>query len=226
MAYLDSLLRLGNAQHGVWVAERAKQGPWLACQLKLWMHAFIANHNSLPQNHYGWWNTSLLEDKDLEQDIHLHLQGIGKFVKAMDIVDYLETLKMKVGLKLKKNISLTMAQWWMHVMDYQWLKEPKGQFLDGHEREVVTCRQEVLLPTWEKLELTLHQWGDVNLDKLLAKPMTHHNIVWHHDKLMFYANDRCKIWWVHKGENAVLHAKGEGVSLMVTDFVSADYGWL
>jgi len=124
VAYLDCLSRPGNAQHGVWgamsleVAKMAEWGSWLAHQLKLWMHTFIANHNSLPQNCYGQWNTSLLEDEDLAQDIHLHLQGIGKFVKEMDIVDYLETPEMKVALKLKKNISIMMAQWWMDVMDY------------------------------------------------------------------------------------------------------------
>jgi len=38
----------------------------------------------------------------LAQEIHLHLQGIDKFVKAMDIVDYLETLEMKAALKTPK----------------------------------------------------------------------------------------------------------------------------
>ena len=48
----------------------------------------------------------------------MHLQGIGKYVKAMDIVHFLDTPKMKARLKLKKTISLATAQRWMHVMDY------------------------------------------------------------------------------------------------------------
>ena len=91
---------------------------------------------------------------------------------------------------------------------------------------MVTYSQEVFLPTREKLEPMLHQWGDVNLDELLAEPMTHHTIVWHHNESTFYANDWCKIQWVHKGKNAVLNAKGKGVSLKVVDFVLANYGWL
>jgi hypothetical protein len=39
-------------------------------------------------------------------------------------------------------------------------------------------------------------------------------------------NDQRKRCWVHKLEMAVPQAKGEGASLMVADFVSADYGWL
>ena len=39
-------------------------------------------------------------------------------------------------------------------------------------------------------------------------------------------NDWHIVQWVHKGEVAVPHTKGEGALLMVTDFVSADYRWL
>ena len=51
-------------------------------------------------------------------------------------------------------------------------------------------------------------------------------VVWVHDESIFYANDRRTVRWVHKSETATLRAKGEGASLMVADFVSADYGWL
>ena len=51
-------------------------------------------------------------------------------------------------------------------------------------------------------------------------------MVWFHDKCTFYANDRRIVRWVHETETAVPRAKGEGASLMVADFVSADYGWL
>ena len=64
---------------------------------------------NLPLNIYCRWNVSILEDEDLAQDIHLHLQSIGKFVEAMDIVHYLDTPVMKTRLKLKKTISLATA---------------------------------------------------------------------------------------------------------------------
>jgi hypothetical protein len=67
---------------------------------------------------YGYWNVSLLEDKNFAQEIHMHLQGIGKYVKAIDIVHFLDMPEMKVRLKLKKTISLATAQRWMHIIDY------------------------------------------------------------------------------------------------------------
>jgi hypothetical protein len=50
-------------------------------------------------------------------------------------------------------------------------------------------------------------------------------IVWFHDESI-YAHDRRKSQWVADDSLLLPYAKGEGVSLMVADFVSADYGWL
>jgi len=50
--------------------------------------------------------------------------------------------------------------------------------------------------------------------------------IWFHDESTFYAHDQRKRHWVHNSETAVPRAKGEGVSLMVANFVSANYGWL
>jgi hypothetical protein len=51
-------------------------------------------------------------------------------------------------------------------------------------------------------------------------------VVWYHDESTFYANDCRQIRWVWSGETPKFVPKGEGASLMVADFVSADYGWL
>ena len=112
-------------------------------------------------------------------------------------------------------------------MQYKWAQDPQGQFVDGHEWEdIVTYLQQVFLPCWEKLEHTMHKWGDADLEELAHGPEMCHTFIWNHDKLTYYANNWCKICWVHWGKQAILYAKGEGVTLMVVDFVSANYGWL
>ena len=57
-------------------------------------------------------------------------------------------------------------------------------------------------------------------------PVQHHIVVWYHDESIFYAHDCHKIHWVHTSETAKPYAKGEGQSYMISDFISADYGWL
>jgi hypothetical protein len=51
-------------------------------------------------------------------------------------------------------------------------------------------------------------------------------VVWFHDESTFYAHDRRDVCWVHLMEGAIPKPKGEGTSLIVAHFVSADYGWL
>jgi hypothetical protein len=226
--YIDSLD--GWIASSLQVAHAAERGPWLAKRLREWTRAYIKDPECLPLNVYGRWNVSLLEDEDLANEISLHLQGIGKWVKAMDIVHFLDTPEMKLRLKLKKTNSLATAQRWMRVMNYRWTKTPNGQFVDGHERDdVVEYRQLIFLLAWEAFEPSMRSWTKniedarpVNVTGLLGPRI----IVWHHDESTFYANDRRKIRWVHKDEKAVPYAKGEGASLMVADFVSTDYGWL
>jgi hypothetical protein len=179
-------------------------------------------------NLYRTWNPSILEDKDFRQELELHLLGIGKYVSAMDIVHYVDKPEVKEWLKLSKSISLATAQRWMKVMGYRWTKTPTGQFVDGHERaDVVEYRQLVFLPVWaELLSRTQIFATDGNETLILPLPQNRRTVVWNHDESTYFANDRQKIRWVHKSEKAVPHAKGEGASLMVADFISPDYGWL
>jgi hypothetical protein len=51
-------------------------------------------------------------------------------------------------------------------------------------------------------------------------------VVWYHDKSTFFANNCRQIQWIWSGKTAKPLPKGEGDSLMVANFVSADYGWL
>ena len=51
-------------------------------------------------------------------------------------------------------------------------------------------------------------------------------ILWFHDESIFYANDRQRKTWYHKDAPAKPYTKGEGASLMIADFVSAEFSWL
>ncbi|KAF9508871.1 hypothetical protein BS47DRAFT_1373595 [Hydnum rufescens UP504] len=50
--------------------------------------------------------------------------------------------------------------------------------------------------------------------------------IWFHDECIFYAHDHHVLCWVHSSETSKPYAKGEGQSLMIANFISADYGWL
>jgi len=54
----------------------------------------------------------------------------------------------------------------------------------------------------------------------------HPVIAWFHDESIFYAHDQRKKGWYHKDTPAKPYAKGEAMSLMIADFVSANFRWL
>ncbi|KAF9463511.1 hypothetical protein BDZ94DRAFT_1236163 [Collybia nuda] len=187
-------------------AQDHERGPNHAQTLQEWTLAFLADRKNIPTNVYGTWNTSKLDDKDLAHAILLHLQSLGPYIRAQDVVDFVKQPEIQEKFELKKPISRATAQQWMLHLGYRWTNTPGGQYVDGHEQIDV-------IEYWQKEDVP---------ESRNPRPV----VVWFHDESTFYANDRRKLRWVHKSEKAVPRPKGEGASLMVADFVSADYGWL
>ena len=136
-------------------ASNLEKGLAHARKLREWTRAFIDDRKDLPVNPYGAWTESVIDKyPEIAQELHAHLQGIGKFVKAMDIVDFMDTPEMWLRSGLKKWIDISTAQRWMRKLDYRWTySELKGQYVDGHEREdVVNYRQKVFLPRWANIK--------------------------------------------------------------------------
>ncbi|KAF9220789.1 hypothetical protein BS17DRAFT_713456 [Gyrodon lividus] len=55
----------------------------------------------------------------------LHLQGIGKYVRLLDILHYLKQQGVKEHLKIKKTPHLSTAKRWMKKIGYHWTKSSR-----------------------------------------------------------------------------------------------------
>ena len=217
---------------GHWVAASLKaannleRGPTHAKKVREWTQVFINDREDLPVNPYGAWSESVIDKHpEIAQELHAHLQSVGKYVKAMDLVDFMDAPEMRLRSGLKKRLDISTAQRWMQKLDYRWTySELKGQYVDGHEREdVVKYRNEVFLPRWANVKARSWDWANGQPDPL---PYERRVVLWFHDESTFYANDRRLAHWTHKEEKPKPYAKGEGASEMVVDLVSADFGWL
>ncbi|KIK74553.1 hypothetical protein PAXRUDRAFT_789771, partial [Paxillus rubicundulus Ve08.2h10] len=206
------------------------KGPYISRKVREWSRAYISDHGNLPFIRYGGaWTKSHIRDEDLQEELLLHLQSLGKYVTASAIIIYLDHLEVQARYGLTKTISLATAQHWMTEVGYRWGKDPKGQYIDGHERDdVVFYRQNSFIPAWYKIDANTRRWSSAN--PLQCKndetDVGRKTVVWFHDESTFYAHDRRKTYWVPKDAKALPQQKGEGSSLMVADFISADYGWL
>ncbi|KAJ6455552.1 hypothetical protein C8R47DRAFT_934077, partial [Mycena vitilis] len=211
---------------------------WLGRKLREWAINFCADSKNIPNHMYGRFNASIMSDEDIAGDIHLHLQSLGKWVSAKEIVRYVATPDFQARLSVKRKITIRTAQRWMKKMGYRWKREPKGMYSDGHERDdVVKYRQTVFLPRWRDFESRSRWYSGTQTDEqvdfdgrmrayMSSAVDARVVVIWRHDESTFYCNDRRDLRWIHKSEKATIKAKGEGASQMVGDFVCDVYGWL
>jgi hypothetical protein len=206
------------------------RGRYCARQLCCLTWQFIKDRTVLPINPYGQWNESMLVDEDLANDINLYLQEIGKEISARKLMDYLARDEVKARHGITKPISERTTRRYLNELGYRFTMPKKGQYTDGHKHEdVVYYRQQQFLPEWRRIQNRMECWITADtLPELEYGPKMPglHVIAWFHDESIFYANDRRKKGWYHKDTPAKPYTKGEGASLMIADFVSADFGWL
>ena len=204
------------------------RGTYCARQLCHLARQFILDREILPINPYGHWNQSMLFDENILNEISIYLLSIGPKISGQKLMDFINGKELRSCHGIKKTISLKTAQRYLNAVGYRYTTPAKGQYADGHEREdVVFYREQIFLPQWRKFSERMFNWVEGNLPEL--GPMSVEGcqvIAWFHDESIFYANDHRKKGWYHKDAPAKPYAKGEGVSLMIADFVSADFGWL
>ncbi|KZV95350.1 hypothetical protein EXIGLDRAFT_610717 [Exidia glandulosa HHB12029] len=207
-----------------------ERGLYCARVLRQMVRAFIADRTVLPINPYGDWKTSMLSDQDLGNALMLHLQELGDSFTSSAIVDWLARPEVKAEYGISKTISESTARRWLLALGYRYRLEARGQYVDGHERkDVVWYRQKIYIPGIQELLQRTMEY-DLNGAEVHPRPREFYTsrqvVIWYHDESIFYAHDRRRKRWFHKDASPKPYQKGEGASLMVADFVSAEFGWL
>ena len=104
-------------------------------------------------------------------------------------------------------------------------------YIDGHEREDVVAYRVEFLKRWREYQKRMVTYNnDGNMDSTpRGFPVENGRfrlILVTHDESTFYANDRRRVKWTHKSEKSTPERKGEGPSLMVSDFLTSEWGRL
>ncbi|KAJ7431085.1 hypothetical protein B0H11DRAFT_2388439 [Mycena galericulata] len=209
------------------------KGVYWSRQVRVLARGFIADRTVLPLNPYGYWTTSMLVDEELNSDITLYLQELGKDITAHKLTEFLARPDVMQKHGISKKISVRTAERYLQELGYRqcfcdsWMHPKKGQYADGHERpDVIAYRKDRFLPAWRKIRVRMDAWSKDNLPFFGPDVEGRRIVVWFHDESIFYAHDRRRKTWYHKDAPAKPYSKGEGASLMIADFVSSKYGWL
>ena len=204
-----------------------------ARNLERWVISYM-QHGSLPVNGHGRLNTSILDDEDLTQQIHLHLIGIAKdgYVRAQDVVEVMATPEMKRYLGAKTGITVRTGQRWLHKMNWRYGKATKGMYIDGHERaDVVEYRKEfeflVRMEEYSKRMTTYDRDGNI-----LSYP-TGIDIAAGIYPLIEITQDESTFTMYDRRRTKLDHAdakkpeeKNEGPSLMISGMLTQEWGEL
>ncbi|KAF8967157.1 hypothetical protein BDZ97DRAFT_1615838, partial [Flammula alnicola] len=178
----------------------------------------------------------ILEDEDIAQGIQLHLLEIGKtgYIRAQDIVDYIAKPEVQEQLagKSRTTIHHRTACRWLKKLNWRYTRKKNGMYVDGHEREDVIQYRNEFIARWKEYDKRFLKFdNDGNqTNQLVGFPVAQIGrfriILVTHDESTFYANDRRKIKWIHPSQTAVAEPKGEGQSVMASEFCVPEWGRL
>ena len=91
------------------------------------------------------------------------------------------------------------------------------QNADGHKHEdIIYYWNHTFLLQWKAFEAQMEYWSKQNEKEYGPQPDRKTIIHWINDKVIFYANNCTQS----------AYTKGEGVLLMISNLVSAKFGWL
>ena len=215
------------------VAKARGQGFMHACNLRKWILDFI-RHERLPFHRYSQSRWTVLEDEDILQSLQLQLGERAKsgYIKVADVVEIVSSPEMQVNLRwvgvCKSTITERTACNWLKKLNWRYEQKKNGMYIDGHEREDVVQYRRAFVARWKEYEKRFHQWDhDGNLLPLLASfPVPGPLILITHDESTFYQNDERKTHWAHSSSTPTPKPKGNGQSLMVSDFLTIKWGRL
>jgi hypothetical protein len=179
------------------------RGIHCARRLRELCRGYITDRKILPVNPYGDWNESYLVDENLCNEISIYLLSIGNQISAKKLMDFLHQPDIKEKYGIERNISHKTACRYLQTLGYRYKATPKGQYVDGHERDdVVYYRENVFLPQWRRYQERMARWEKkveeteprgrrvTTLEETAPPGPGRRVITWFHDESVFYAHDR------------------------------------
>jgi hypothetical protein len=228
--FLDPGLSYTWREASMVVAKAQGHGVCRARSIRTWILDFV-REGRLPLHSYRYTRETVLEDEDVLQEIQgvLTEKARGGFIKTEDVCDIVASERVQnafawLGVH-KPSISKTTAQRWLAKLKWRYAKRKNGMYIDGHERDDVVAYRQAFVNRWAEYETEFQIWDDNgNLPPL--PPNSRRLILITHDKSVFFQNDERTTCWSHQDSRPTPKPKGDGQSLMVSDFLTAAWGRL
>ena len=133
----------------------------------------------------------------------------------------------------KPSIFTRTALCWLEKIGWSYRKLKNGMYLDRHEREDVVEYRQGFVECWMRYKWRFHQWDHNETELSCPNGFPVHGVIRcfclilvTYDESMFFQNDEGNTGWSHATSKTKPKAKGNGQSLMVSDFLTPDWGLL
>ncbi|KAJ7588416.1 hypothetical protein C8J56DRAFT_743054, partial [Mycena floridula] len=189
----------------------------------------------------------ILQDEDISLQIQLRLSERAKagYIKSLDVIEIVSSKEIQDLLEeagiTKQKISEQTGREWLRQFKWRYCKRKNGMYINGHERADVVEYRWAFVERFEKLyaprmatwvegkdkdgnRIMIEQPPKGGITIPLGRPFR--LILITHDESTFFCHDQQKTFWQHVDHKAVPQPKGEGESLMVSDYLTSEWGRL
>jgi hypothetical protein len=220
------------------VAKTKGRGTNHARRIREWVIDFL-RWRDLPIPRLNRKRRTVLDDEDIAEEMKGRMmeKAARGFLKAEDVVDIvaspeMQTIFARKGI-VKPSISVNTGVRWLEKLGWTYGKLKNGMYLDGHERDDVVEYRKAFVERWMGYEQRFHRWDNdgTELPRPNGFPVPgaigrFRLILVTHDESTFFQNDERNTGWSHATSKSKPKAKGNGQSLMVSDFLTPDWGRL
>lgn len=235
--FLDESVPCTWRQASVIVAKMQGQSERHARTIRHWLLDYLRDEK-LPFHRHGQSHSNVLDDEDISTHLQLKLSERvkdGKYIVSADVCDIVASKDMQAIFKsagiCKPSISERTARRWLNRLSWRYKRKQNGMYIDGHERPDVVADRVAFCKRWADYEKRFVKFDNEGNElprpqgfSVPGKPFR--LILVTHDESTFYQNDQRRLHWQHTGTRAAPHPKGEGQSIMVSDFLTLEWGRL
>jgi hypothetical protein len=201
------------------------KGKSRARNVRTWIHNLI-HFDRLPYHGYMGNTHSMLDNEEFLQGLQMFLLETvkGRPIHAEDMVTYVASEEVQQDFGWIKICACTGARWLMKL-GWRYGLMKNSMFSNGHERIDVIVTREGLTDRWfvkYKPRMTIY---DNNGNVIpLPDPAQLELVLVTHDEPTFHAQDCRQSFWIPPDPSHIPHPKGEGASIMVSDFLTTKWG--
>ena len=221
---LSQRLASGRLKSAMVVARLHGRGSYMARQIRKWAGVF-EKQQYIPSSMQGKTSKreSVIDDEAVKARVWEWIRTDPKTKRGFTCSQFMSFMNAEFQLNIPPR---TARRWLSQKIRLDFSDRKKGIYSDDHERgDILEYRNHDFLPRLGELEPFMDKWEDGKLIRPVLPEGKKRHVLIVQDESAFHSNDDNVRKWCEKGKQAP-PKKDRGSLVMVSDFMTAEYGSL